>query len=147
MKNLLIPIALIIIIIVITMISLAAKTTKTVTINGRSFDIDIAKSKDQQEKGLAIYDSLPENKGMVFPFDHSDYYAFWMKDMKFPIDIIYINQNKIVDVFENVPNPKSADSALPIFKPRTPANLVLEINAGLSQKYSFKIGDSITTNF
>lgn len=114
----------------------------SVVIDNKYFRVDVARTAEEQTKGLAIYNSLPKDKGMVFPFNSPDYYTFWMKDMKFPIDIIYIRNNKIVDIFSNVPAPTSANEELPIIKPKSLSDTVLEINAGLSKKYNFKIGDT-----
>ena len=119
------------------------KYSPSITIDKVSFTVDVAKTPQQQQKGLAIYNSLPSNRGMVFLFNQPDYYTFWMKDMKFPIDIIYIRQNKIVDIFKDVPLPASPLAPLPVLKPKKPADTVLEINAGLSEKYGFNIGDSV----
>lgn len=119
------------------------KDNPSLIINNKKFNIDIAKSVEQKEKGLSIYDKLPLNKGMIFVFNTPEYYAFWMKDMKFPIDIIYIRKNKIIDIFKNVPAPKSENETLPIIKPKETADMVFEINAGLSDKYNFKIGDLV----
>lgn len=123
------------------------KSAASVTINKKTFSIDIAKTDSEQEKGLAIYNNLPLNKGMIFIFKNADYHAFWMKDMKFPIDIIYINKNIIVDVFKNAPFPKSENETLPIIKPSKKADAVLEINAGLCDKYNFKTGDFVKINY
>jgi hypothetical protein len=122
------------------------KNTPSVIINNKTFSVDIAKTDEQRSKGLSVYDKLPLEKGMIFIFDTKGYYAFWMKDMKFPIDIIYVRENKIVDIFKNVPPPKSQNETLPIIKSKEDADAVLEINAGLCQKYNFKIGDFVKIN-
>lgn len=119
------------------------KKTASVTINQKTFVVDVAKSDYDREKGLSIYNKIPENKGMIFIFKAPDYYAFWMKDMKFAIDIIYIRDNKIIDIFQNVAYPKSQDEKLKIIKPKEKSDKVLEINANLSSKYNFKIGDFV----
>ena len=138
--------ALIILFILIINLPLS-KNTPSVIINKKTFSVDIAKTDSEKEKGLAVYSNLPLNKSMIFIFKNADYYTFWMKDMKFPIDIIYINKNKIVDVFKNVPAPKSENEVLPIIKSSKKADMVLEINAGLSDKYNFKIGDFVKINY
>ena len=114
-----------------------------VKINGKQFFVDVAKTDKQKEKGLDVYETLPVKKGMVFTFQAADYYPFWMKGMKFPIDIIYINNNKIVDIFPELSNPKTSTESPIIVKPSTKSNFVLEINAGLSRKYNFKTGDTV----
>lgn len=115
----------------------------TATIRDHTFSIDIAKTAKDKELGLSIKKNISDTYGMYFPFDRPDYYAFWMKQMKFPIDIIFIREGKIVTIFKNVPVPPDTDN-LPTYQPDEPANAVLEINAGLSQKYGFIKGDSVT---
>jgi uncharacterized protein len=80
---------------------------------------------------------------MLFVFDKADYYSFWMKNMKFPIDIIFIRGDKIVSISKNAVAPKSADASLPIYKPEAPVDKVLEINSGLSDKHNIKKGDKV----
>lgn len=146
MKN--IALLLIIILIAVFLILyLSIRPSQSVTIENKFFNVDVAKTQAQQEKGLAIYDSLPIDRGMIFPFNRPGYYTFWMKDMKFPIDIIYIKNDNIVDIFSNVPPPTSPTEQLPIIKPKSPSDTVLEINAGLSKKYNFKIGDKVKINY
>ena len=118
-----------------------------IVIDTKKIYVDIAKTQTEQEKGLAIYNSLPQDKGMLFPFETAGYYAFWMKDMKFSIDIIYIRGNKIVDIFKSVPVQKAGEEMPPTVKPKDKADMVLEINAGLSKKYNFRIGDFVTINY
>jgi uncharacterized membrane protein (UPF0127 family) len=117
-----------------------------VSVKGKSFSVDVAKTDYEKQKGLSIYSSLPKERGMIFLFDTKDYHAFWMKDMKFAIDIIYINGDEIVDLFENVPSPKKEGDNLPIITPKEKADKVFEINAGLSKKYGFKKGDRVEIN-
>ena len=80
---------------------------------------------------------------MLFPFEKPGYYSFWMKNMKFPIDIIFIKSGKIVTIHKDVMPPKNLTDALPIYNPKEPADTVLEINAGLSEDYKFKEGDEV----
>lgn len=116
----------------------------SVAINNHTFVVTVAKTQAEKEKGLSNTPSLAANHGMYFPFDHADFYSFWMKDMKFPIDIIYIANGKVVTVFSNVQ--PAVDPYTTIVKPKQPANAVLEINAGDAKKYSIKEGDAIKTS-
>jgi hypothetical protein len=116
-------------------------------IDGQKFYVDVAKTDSQKEKGLSIYKNIEENQGMIFPFSKTDYYTFWMKDMKFPIDIIYIRNNAIVDIFKDAQPPKSPNDFLPTYTTKSQADTVLEINAGLSQKYKFKIGNRVIIKY
>ena len=123
------------------------KKSSFVEIDNVKFSVDIATTKEEQAKGLAVYKSLPQDRGMFFPFQTPDYYAFWMKDMKFPIDIIFIYKNRITDIFKNVPVSKSQNEILPLYKPKSPSDGVLEINAGLAKQYNFKIGDFVKISY
>ena len=142
---------IILIIIIAALIIFAIKSEfnkKTnVLINNIYFNGEIAKTDAQKATGLAKYNKIDDNFTMVFPFILPDYYTFWMKDMKFPIDIIYVRKNKIVDIFQSVQAPKNADAALPIIRPSEKSDTVLEINAGLSNKYKFKKGDTVQINY
>jgi uncharacterized membrane protein (UPF0127 family) len=78
---------------------------------------------------------------MLFLFKRTDNYSFWMKDMRFPIDIIFIGGDKVVTIFQNVP--VSPNNNLPVYTTKTKADKVLEINAGLAEKYNIRIGTEV----
>lgn len=118
------------------------KTPKAV-INSQTFNLLLAKTDKEKRIGLSEKKSLPENSGMLFVFEKPDYYSFWMKEMQFPIDIIFIKENKIVTIYADLKPPKTQDESLPIYKPAEPADMVLEINSGLAQKYNLKKGDEV----
>src|SRR4030067_3857506 len=105
-------------------------------IKNQKIELLVVRSQKEKEIGLSSHKNLPNNQGMLFPFDKPGYYSFWMKNMKFPIDIIYINDNKIVTIYENAKVPIVSQGNPPIYNPTSPADTVLEINAGLSKKYN-----------
>lgn len=117
--------------------------TPAVKINNQTFRLYIADSAQKKEVGLSDKTSMPQDYGMLFQFEKPDYYSFWMRDMKFPIDIIFLKDNRIVTIHSSTQPPKSKDDSLAIYKPEEPANAVFEINAGLAQKYGFKKGDEL----
>lgn len=124
-----------------------AKITKdstTVSIGKLSVNAKIASTANDKQVGLSKYDSLPLDQGMLFVFDKSDIYPFWMKGMKFAIDIIWIDQNKkVVEIAKNVPpEPGKNDVQLKQYKPAAAAKYVLEVNAGLSDLDNIKVGDT-----
>lgn len=119
---------------------------QTVTIDGHTFHVSVAKTEQEKEAGLSERQALSADEGMLFTFGTPDYYRFWMRNMKFPIDIIYIQANKIVTIHANVQPPQTGKDTLPIYTSSQPANIVLEINAGLSQKYNFQNGDTVTVS-
>lgn len=117
--------------------------TPVATINNHSFRVSAAVSQKEHETGLSKTQSLSEDQGMIFLFEKPEYYSFWMKNMKFPVDIIYINNDKIVTIKNNAAPPKNNEENLIIYTPTGPSDKVLEIQAGLSEKYGFKIGDTV----
>lgn len=117
--------------------------TGEVTVNGQTFKVEIADTPEKREIGLSKKNSLPDDRGMLFIFDTPDYYSFWMKEMQIPIDIIYINSDKVVSVYENLQPAENENSPLPIYKPTAPSDKVLEINAGLSKEHNIKPGDTL----
>src|SRR5687768_16516063 len=76
------------------------------TLRGRTFQIEVADNVAKRDKGLGERDSLPEDHGMYCPFDAAHRWVFWMKGMRFPIDIIWIRDGRIVDIEHSVPPPK-----------------------------------------
>lgn len=115
-----------------------------VSINNISFCAQLADTPVKQQQGLSGRANLGENEGMLFVFSRKTIPRFWMKDMEFPIDIIWISNNKIVDIHKNVPIPQKGalNTSLPTYQPSTPINYVLELNAGTVENLNIKIGDS-----
>ncbi|HEX7042169.1 MAG TPA: DUF192 domain-containing protein [Patescibacteria group bacterium] len=116
-----------------------------VTINHHNFYVEIAKTEAQKEKGLGDRKSLEENHGMYFPFETSGNYAFWMKDMEFPIDIIYISNERIVNIFTDTK--PALDPSTTVVRPTQNVDAVLEINAGETERNNIKVGDKVNLNF
>jgi len=109
-------------------------------INNVDIEIEIAKTPSEKEKGLSGREKLEENSGMLFIFNRPDFYSFWMKDMQFSIDIIWIDENlKIVDISQNL----SPQTFPQNFKPATPSQYVLEVNAGFCRQHQIKVGDKV----
>lgn len=102
-------------------------------------DIEIADSDYDIQTGLMYRDSMKDDRGMLFVFPTMRQRYFYMKNTKFPIDIIYLdNALRIVSFQENA---KPFDeTSLPS---QVPAQYVLEVNAGLAEKWLLEIGDSI----
>lgn len=127
------------IVIVITLLLNSRKSTK-VFVNGQTISVMVAKTDKEKQVGLSGRNKIGENQGMLFIFDTPNYYSFWMKEMKFPIDIIYINGNKITTVVENAKPPLSANDNLAIYQPSEKSDKVLELNAGSADKLKIKTG-------
>lgn len=121
-----------------------AKPKSQITIAKQTFSVEVATSSAEQQKGLSGKDKLPQDQGVLFVFQKADHYPFWMKEMKFPIDIIFIKDNKIVSITHNAPIVKKDDNNPPIYQSEVPFTHALEINSGLAKKYAFKKNDVVT---
>ena len=117
----------------------STKTYKSeVILGGKVFFVDVVDTNYLLSKGLSGRMSLDEDRGMLFVFQKPDKYNFWMKDMLFPIDIIWFDQNfKIIYVEKSV----SPQTYPKIFTPGFNSLYVLEISAGQVQKLGIQIGD------
>lgn len=113
-----------------------------VEINGKNIPVIIAQSPQDKEKGLSSFVSLDFDKGMLFVYDNYAPRTFWMKGMKFPIDIIWIVDNKVVGVEQNISPEQGPDFSL--YSSQGPVNLVLEVNAGFSKANNIQVGDIVT---
>ena len=117
-------------------------TSPLVTIGTTKIKVDLATTTATFKKGLSGRPSLASDTGLLFIFKTADIYQFWMPDMHFPIDIIWINNGKVVDVDENATN--IFDPKHPVFyRPSSAARYVLEVNAGFFKKHGLKIGDKV----
>ena len=119
-----------------------------VKINEDIFTVFIADSKEEKKRGLIGHKSLSEKSGMLFIFDAPSVPRFWMKDMQFPIDIIWIYQNQIIGWSENAtPQPSALNSELIIYYPPSSINMVLELAAGTVKASNLRIGDIVTIKY
>ncbi|MFY9463353.1 MAG: DUF192 domain-containing protein, partial [Candidatus Sungiibacteriota bacterium] len=121
------------------------KDFTTVAINGARLIVEVAAEPQSQSRGLSGRESMTPNQAMLFLFAKSDKHAFWMKGMKFPIDIFWIKNGVIADIEERVPVPVSglSDASLPIYRPDVPADVVLETVAGFARDHNVRIGDTV----
>lgn len=110
-----------------------------------TLQVEVVTTQKEQAWGLGNRFSLPEGMGMLFRYARSGEKVFWMKRMKFPIDIIWINRGVIVHIIENVPPPRpnAADRSLPIYGRGTRADMVLEVPAGYAARSAIKLGSKV----
>jgi len=113
---------------------------KQVKIAGVTLDVNLATTKDSQEQGLSGRSELKENEGMLFIFSVPAQYSFWMKDMKFNIDMIWIGEDMHVVYIKNNAAPGSYPET---YTPNKNAKYVLEVVPGFAQKNNLKVGDTV----
>lgn len=125
--------------------SVSKSKTATLRVKTLGIGVEVAANSDERKKGLGGRDSLEISRGMLFAFETSDIWPIWMKNMKFPIDIIWIGEDKkIVFMAQNaLPEPKKKDQELFVYKPDANAKYILEINAGLSAIHNLEVGDQV----
>lgn len=107
------------------------------------FYVDIADNLNKREKGLSGRQSLGNDGGMLFIFEEETLPGFWMKDMNFPIDIIWIDKNMKIISIEKSLEPCEEGKECPVVYPDEKIKYVLEINSGLSDGYGFEEGNSV----
>jgi len=111
---------------------------KRVGISDVWFEAEVVSSSDALGKGLGGRTELCPHCAMLFSYHRSGKYNFWMKDMKFDLDIIWINEDRIVYMAKNV-----SHNFAETIRPDVFSDKVLEINAGLSDEYGFREGDIV----
>ena len=118
---------------------------RQVRIGATTIAVEIADTDAKRSLGLGKRTSLDKDSGVLFIFPQKDVTRnFWMKDMNFAIDIIWVNDGKIVKIDKNVPpQPEVADSALKNYSSGTPVDYVLEVNAGFSEKGGVNVGSTV----
>jgi len=104
-------------------------------------DVKMADSKIEITKGLSDRDFLDESSGMYFVLGEREVVNFWMKGMRFPIDIIWIDSGKITGLTKNASVPQNGK--IPTYTSPTAITNVLEVNAGFADKYNIKIDDKV----
>lgn len=114
----------------------------TVYLGPERFELEIASSPEAVSRGLGYRDRIPANGGMLFLFDRPDRHTFWMKGMRFPIDIIWLRGDTIVFIQADAPPPSPGrpDEALSRYVPSEPADRVIELRAGTVRSLGLQPG-------
>lgn len=111
--------------------------------DGMTVVVEVADSPAERARGLSDRGALSPDAGMLFTFDEPDERQFWMKDMRFPIDIVWIRDGRVIGVDANVP----VEDGPPWTTYRSPESVdaVLELNAGMAERHAVTNGEFITT--
>jgi len=108
------------------------------TLRGEQLLLEVADTPELRTQGLSGREKLSQGSGMLFIFDNMNLYGFWMKDMKFSLDIMWLDADKkIVYIEKNL----SSDTYPTIFTPASPAQYVLEVPAGFVDNSNVSLGD------
>jgi hypothetical protein len=108
-------------------------------------NVELAKTPKEKVRGLMYRESLGENEGMLFMYEKEGYRAFWMRNMNFPLDIIWLDSDRIIIyIHENIP-PCTSEHC-PLYSPSDgkKAQYILEVNAHFSRRNNLSIGQKLT---
>lgn len=101
----------------------------------------VAVTNDEHLSGLRFTPTLAPNEGMLYVFNVPDRYPFWTKDMRYPIDMIFITRDRqISDLIENVP---PCTGSCPMYRPTQPVTYVIEVNGGYVSNNNIDLGDGV----
>lgn len=118
-------------------------TKREIHIQNIKLAVDIADEPHEQTKGLSDKEYMAEDEGMLFIFEQSLIPAFWMKDMRFALDMLWIDsENIVIGVEKNV----SPETFPETFVPPSPVKYVLEVNAGWSDRNQISPGNKLKLN-
>ena len=110
-------------------------------VNEHWFLVDVANTEQARNRGLGGRERLCKHCGMLFVFDKSDTYTFWMKDMKFDIDIVWISDDVVADISPNI----SHLTPQKLIKPSVRVDKVLELPAGSVELFKIKKGQKVVS--
>jgi len=110
--------------------------------SGTVLQVEVMVKDEDRAMGLMFRPSLPKDRGMLFLFERPDFQGIWMKNCKFPIDIVWLDEaRKVVHVAESVPPCKA--EPCPVYTPLRRASYVVELNAGQARKEKAVLGSTI----
>src|SRR5574337_1459282 len=116
-----------------------------IVIDGRvTITVEVARTAQEQAKGLGGRSSLPKGGGMLFPFDGAQRRIFWMKGMLIPLDMLWMLDGKIVAIDANVPPPRPHETPVVVGHV---ADLVLEVPAGFAQEMGISAGQAVRVSY
>lgn len=112
----------------------------TLSMGDTKIQIEIVGTIKSKQTGLSGRDRLPLNHGMFFLFPRDDFHGIWMKDMLFPIDIVWIDKDLTIVTIAESATPGSYPQ---VFKPSQVSRYVLELSSGFIREHKIKIGEKV----
>ncbi len=123
-----------------------APESAVVHIGNASYTVDLAVLPDERQQGLSGREHMAQDEGMLFVFEEERQLYFWMKEMRFPLDIIWIDsQCRLLEVAAEVPMPppNASNEEIPRAQSPSPARYVLEVHAGEAARNGLQPGDPV----
>ncbi|MEL6351613.1 MAG: DUF192 domain-containing protein [Cyanobacteria bacterium J06627_28] len=111
-------------------------------INGETFELEVAQTRQEQALGLMFRNALPDNRGMLFPFDRPRRASFWMKDVPVALDMVFIRDSAVIYVASEVP--PCPETPCPSYGPGAEiVDQVLELRSGRAAEINLQPGDAV----
>ena len=104
---------------------------------------EVVEGREEQARGLGYRDSLAWDHGMLFVYPDARFLSFWMKGMRFDIDMVWILDGRIVQISHRVPHLASPEGPWPGIRPDSLADQVLEVPAGYAASHGWRTGDRV----
>jgi len=114
-----------------------------VTVDGHVVDAEIADTARLRERGLSYRDGLEVGTGMIFLYDEAAVRGFWMFEMRFCLDIVWITDGRVVGAAENACPAENPGDEIPSFRSPEAVQYVLEVNAGWMEENDVAAGDAV----
>lgn len=123
--------------------ALAAPAVVPLTLpSGKVLQAEVMVKDEDRAMGLMFRPSLPPDRGMLFVFERAEFHGIWMKNCRFPIDILWLDEEKkVVHVAESVPPCKA--EPCPVYNPMRRAAYVVELNAGQARREKAVLGSTV----
>jgi len=136
-------------VLLVTVVALSTSDTAQVTFSDNiSIEAETAVTSEEKAKGLMNKETLGEDHGMLFIYHKEDDRSFWMKNTSIPLDIIFIDSNQeIINIEQADPEPNTSTNNLERYRSSEPAQYVLEVNQGFSEKNSIEKGDKVRLEY
>lgn len=112
--------------------------------NKVTLQVEVADTEAEHIQGYSNHPPIGYREGLLFVFEKEGVYPFWMKEMLFDLDFIFINKEQVVYLLENIKAPVNNQGQIEYANSEAPFNQLLEVRAGFIAKYNIKVGEQIS---
>lgn len=116
-------------------------------LDGHQVQLEVARTPAQQAKGLQFREPLPGDRGMLFPVEPATPAQLWMKDVAFPLDMIFLSDGTVIHVAKQVPPCNSLPQECPVYGPEEAVDAVIELTGGAAERLGIQEGTQIAILF
>jgi uncharacterized membrane protein (UPF0127 family) len=120
-------------------------SAEAIVSNGRKIELEVARTPEEQSKGLMYRPPLPDNRGMLFLFSSPQPVRFWMKNVPVPLDMVFL-QNGVVKYIQ-ASAPPCPSEPCPTYGPDVPIDMVIELRSGRAAELNLQEGELVKIEF